>query len=296
MTLQRPPQRHLIVGAGNLGVDIGLRLAGEPGGVNEVVFAGRRQGLDCTDFSALLRLVTPVPYDYIWWCVGGWSVEQFKADAEQGHKVMYAAPRLVAQYAHPRSRLMFFSTDYCAHEEHMARPDLQVQVPTSEYAEVRKDLESFIAKYRRPHTAVFRLGSLYGAHHPQNTFPGKVLARHGAGTARIDIPLNDVTPTSTKWAAAMVCHNRELLVSEEGPKRHHLAPRGNVALRDWAKMLLHGLRGHRAFDETPWVDTARPAATCLGTSWMRQNPHWNEVWGRDYRRELYLPVRAAPNV
>jgi dTDP-4-dehydrorhamnose reductase len=281
--------KHLIIGGGNLGKDLLLELNNPDLGVQPELLTKAR-GFDVTSRDAIEHMASRRP-DTIWYCVGGGSVEENKPDhpdSALNYALNVEVPLLMAERL-PRSiRLVFFSTDYCANEEDPSNPYDHARPVRSRYAMRKLEMEQRLTELGRHQTSVVRVGSLYGTHKPQKCLPYKILAKYGFSREPLRFPVNQVTPTPSRWLAAMLALNFETITGV-GTHIHHCAPKGTVSVKDWALMILLGLREIDFFYRSSnTFDMERPLTSGLGCSFAAI-PHWSELWGTYFNQRWYTP-------
>lgn len=281
--------RHVIIGAGNLGLDIRAEIERQGAGYGAVF--SKRNGFDVTDFASVDRLMKEGEFQTLWYCVGPGGtggVAGTRDNPEYAEQTLFTAPHRILRTAPKSAKLVFFTSDHCAAEEFPDTPPMQNTRPRSEYARLQLRLENSVRNSGREGATVVRLGSLYGYHKPGLTFPGRMLGRFGFRDVAIRLPLNLVTPTATLWAASRLiqCHDK---LFSSGPVFHHLAPSGNVTIRDWATFVLRGLRPAQAFLRSQEYDETLPALSAIGCSVSRPTPHWYDVWCAYFKAAWFTP-------
>lgn len=296
-------KRHAIFGAGNLGLDLHHELRRQLK-VDASLFS-LVNGFDVRDLGAVERVVARGRFDCLWYCVGagGEEVREARVNEPETRYVLSTVPGVISELAPPETALVFFSSLDAAHDETTHDPRRMCLHPRSELAQMRIDLERFIFQRQRPRTAVVRLGSLYGLHKPEQTFPGQVLKHYGFGPRlpeSIKLPHNGTTPTPTLWAAALLISRLDLLFDEQGPKTSHLAPEGQVGYRDWAAFVLDGLRPASVFKRAPWFNPELPLFGGLGCSLSdaryARGSHWLEVWRTYFDQRRFTPIEYRPQL
>lgn len=275
---------HTVIGGGNLGLDLfkELKTAG-----NAVGLLTRTNGWDfrCVD------QLPPIAGDVIWVCVGQGSIAEADKDRHEAEEIYVKAPMaLLERLANPEALVIFFSTDYAADEALPNRADRFNPAPKSLYAALRCTFERDLARLNRDRTVVIRVGSLYGLHKPHRTLPGRLLANLGFAEGKIDLPLNMITPTPTRWLAATLVENFDSLHTRRGVVFHHLAPAGAVSVRDLGRFVLAGLREPKDYDKRERYDESRPRISNLGCSLKGVHvPHWYDLWRTYFRARWFTP-------
>lgn len=280
-----------MIGAGNLGVDLADELR-KIHGILDVNLLSKASGFDVTDPVQMEAMLTSVVYDAIWYAVGFGSVAEAAKYPEMAHLFHVKIPNTIARFADKESKLIFFSSDYAADENQPHRPDIINPTPRSNYAFLKAQMECELIQFDRPNTAIVRVGSLYGLYKPLNTFPGKIIKNFSDSDSWKELPQNSVTPTPTLWAAHMLARNFDLLFSKRGTKAHHCAPRGNVNIRDWGKMILDQSRIDYKLTNRCFYDDQRPIISALGCSFNPHVPHWFDLF-ETYFRPRWFKVNAT---
>lgn len=287
MTTKKPAavkSRHAIIGGGNLGLDLHREISHKAGGLAAVYSKGLN-GFDARDLGEMRRVLAGGHFSNVWYCVGRSSTDSTVDDELKIVNTLLDA-------VDDETRVTVFSCDSAAHELAMSDPSRQVETPRSDVARIKVAVEQSIQDRDRAHTTIVRVSALYGTSYRLRCFPGRLLADFGsASDPRVALPCNLVTPTSTLWLAGLLVDRLDEIHSQWGAKTIHVAPRGNVTVRDWGIMILDGLRSHQDIDrQGSNFDSSRPVVTNLGCSLPggRRAPHWHDVWRRYFHRPLYL--------
>lgn len=293
--------KHLIIGGGNLGLDL-LGEARRRG--HEAILLTKSRGFDCEKMVDLIGAVAKTDYDVLWYCVGGTKVGKAIGSYASSTRINVTMPLVVARVAPRSARLVFFSGEVCADESAPDRPERSNAAPVGHFAQIKLAAEEHILRTERPFTTIVRVGPLYGARKPAETFPGRVLGAFGFNRdSSLEFPANLVTPTPSLWVAAVLIERLQAEVAGPSAKRlaalgpHalpsveivHCAPRGNVSVRDWAVLTLQGLREAHAFAPRQYFDLERPAFAALGCSFATA-PHWHALWRVYFRQALFTPT------
>lgn len=259
---------HIVIGKGNLGMDLAkaLTLRG-----HQVKIFTKSEGFEWPESEPAIRNLDP---SHVWVTAGHGSVNECNADFSGALATHVALPMDLARILPNNVRIGTFSTDYVAHPEVKHREDRAIQVPQTLYAQSKLWMEQGLKNLRRPLIAVFRVGSLYGNHLPEKTFPGRLKAKYPA-PCELNLPDNIVVPTPTWWIAQKIVENLDLCFDRDKLRMHHVAPMGNVTTRGWGQLILgEGYRIHSS-----GIDPLRPAHTGLGCSFDRANKTtWKELW------------------
>lgn len=292
-------KKHLIMGGGNLGIDLKNEILRQSGDRRSVDFLTRVDGFDVRDLSAVRAAAKKEDYAVIWYCVGQGSVPQARDNPEEAKIIYGAAPKAILTSARPETKVVLFSTDYVADEEDPSNPHGICQSFQTEYASIRGQAERLFLGLNRPNTTVIRVGSLYGTHKPENTFPGRILGNFAKESdIRIRLPRNLVTPTPTLWLAAVLVEaylaEANRLFNEQETTIHHCAPNGNVSVWDWGTFVLAGIRETSAFATDKFFDEERPKISALSSDFLPSNWHWNELWKTYFKPEWFMPTESKP--
>lgn len=283
--------KHLILGAGNLGKDLLIELNRMPGACPEILSQSR--GVGFNDYCALFEEIRKRKPSVIWVAVGGGSVPEAKLGADTHPRSRYLneiLPGTLNEDTPEACKIVFFSTDYVADEENPSDPMKSTSAIKSEYAKQKLSMENWIRSQDKTNRAIVRVTSLYGIHKPEKTFPGKILKNFANKKGRLHFPQNHVTPTPTRWLASVLVNNFKDLFKDKGTSIHHCAPKGNLRVRDWAEMVLDGIREKKDFvrvnDSMVQIDVERPYISNLGCSFADVH-HYLELWNIYFKREWF---------
>lgn len=236
--------RHLVLGAGNLGWDLATALGLTS---QEVHIAGRRTGNmpGFFDFQGsdgvkgvtngrpgmtIADLVAIEP-DVIWCTVGAGGPSRDPNYLSTHLNAHVALPMALATAFEGRAtKLIFFSTCYLNKDP---RGDY------SGYAFSKAALEKLIEPMEN--ARVFRVGSLYGAHNPLSTLPGKMLLAC-KGLRTLPGELNLITPTPTAWIAKEMVDNRYWEFFGQIDPGQVVSPNGGLAVHEWIQIILDEIK------------------------------------------------------
>jgi dTDP-4-dehydrorhamnose reductase len=267
--------KHLVIGAGNLGIDLFNQL--KKNGLN-VSTCSRSTGWNIQhlrqrdDFLQYAKT-----FDVVWYCVGFGSIKEAMEDAYGAHQIHLEIP---AQLIAVCPYVVFFSSDYVADERFPKSNDVHASKMRSHYAHLKWRMEC--AVNQSENATAIRVGSLYGSHKPMSTFPGKLLKNMQEKTL-VKLPLNLVTPTSTSWLSEILVQNFDRLYrNPEGQHIHHAAPHGFVTVREWGSMIL----GQPMNNDDTFFDYERPLLSCLDTSFASHQTHWLQRWSEEWNMSL----------
>lgn len=283
--------KHLILGAGNLGKDLLLELNKIEGVCPEILSQSR--GVGFNDYCILFEEIRKRKPSVIWVAVGGGSVPDAKVGSDSHPRSRYLneiLPGTLNEDVPESCKIIFFSTDYVADEENPSDPNKHTSVLKSEYSKQKLGMERWILSQNKNNRAIVRVTSLYGVHKPEKTFPGKILNNYGNAKGYLHFPSNKVTPTPTRWLASVLTQNLDKLFNNKGSSIHHCAPKGNLPVREWAIMVLSGVRDLKDFigrrESTLQIDLERPYISNLGCSFTDVH-HYLELWNVYYKREWF---------
>lgn len=277
---------HLVLGSGNLAQD--LCFSFESRGM-----AYEATGFDIVDCWRSDAFPNLNGYETVWLCTGGRHPEA-KKNYHRSHRHNVDFPRMLMDRSDPDTGLVFFSSADCADPAYPDKPHHRNPNPRNEFAMQKLALEGSVISRDRPRTAVVRLSSLYGAHSPWSTFPGRLLMSDFPEEMYLSFPQNEVTPTPTHWAADRLIEAMDKnLWNISTPTLHHLSPIGSISSHDWAKLIFGDLKSKFAYLERKLWDDSRPRHTQLGTSIWLSGPldYWHHLWEKHFEREAYQVIR-----
>lgn len=271
--------KHLILGAGNLGMDLHRALTREKVKVDILsrsVSSVRGLKLDVEHgttptgkATATLGELAFMDYDVIWNTLGNCGPSDDPVRGVEQMDLHYKFPVLLRR-ACPKARLILFSTHYLNHDPHGMRSAYALSKLAMERA-FENDKLAFVA----------RVGSLYGKQKPMSCLPGKIVAQLLSGHQEIARAAeNRVSPTPTAWLA------RYLLALQ--PWKDHglrnLAPAKMLPVRVWIERIIEETEKQTGFTAkigNSVVDNAYPifsgggvtgeGPTCL-TLWEEYGP------------------------
>lgn len=274
---------HVIIGKGNLGCDLEIELRAVKG--NQVFMLSPSAGFQWPRDHQKLMDLSP---DVVWVTAGSGSVE--KAHTHDGLQSTIEThtylPISLALSLPNKVGLVVFSSDYAASEADPGNPARHNQRARSLYACSKVWMEHGLITLKRSKTAIVRVGSLYGIHFPDRTFPGKIIMKY-PHPCEVQLPANLIAPTPTDWAAGIAAKNMDKLFSSEGTTVHHLAPFGNTNITGFAKRIL----GKDYNIVSKGFDQMRPQFSSLGCSLTNVKSPWHDLWdarARQFRSALSL--------
>lgn len=271
-------EKHLIVGRGNLGLDLELQLR-NAGKHAVAVSVGRALAA-----KAAAEEILAYDADVIWYCIGGYTA------GDQGDEMldrMLTLPVTLARDKGNHRGLVVFSSDYAADERYPELACLRAPTSRSPYAGAKAEMERVLLNGNIPNTLIFRVTTLYGEWHPERTLPGKIIRNHWASTKLARLPWNRVTPTPTAWVAALLAKHAWRLMEPDGCYIHHAAPALNVPVASLAKYVLPERK--LGWSQIEFYDNARPHVSKLGCDFLDSVPDWLTLWKAYFHRERYVP-------
>lgn len=276
--------RHVIIGKGNLGLDLAntARSCG-----NEVYIFTPSENFKLPDSISEIKDLKP---DYIWVTAGFGSVEQCKKEPNGAFDAHVGLPITIVRNFGGDVKIGLFSTDYAADENGMDNPNKINPKPKSVYAITKMCMESCVKMMNRPNVTVFRVASLYGSHFPERTFPGKLLAKFKE-PCEVALPQNFITPTPTSWIAEIIMSSLSLVFSPVGPMFHNCAATGGTTVMNFGRKIL----GDAFTYNSKGMDWERPAYSNMGCSFT-QAPNWEQLWEANrcsFLKSLPSPVDAV---
>lgn len=274
---------HLVTGSGNLGCALVFGLQNRGFDVVHIPFDLVDSWTE-DDFPDLKDMTV------IWHCTGGRHREARK-DQKRSFRHNVELPRIFMERSPYTTRLVFFSTLECAHQEYPARPHMRNPDPQSEYVRQKLMMEGLIMARNRPYSAYVRLGALYGEYQPHQTFPGRLLREEWKESAALSLPMNEVVPTPVDWVAdALIRGMDRNLWNPSTYTCHHLAPLGSISAFDWAKVVFgQGRAGSGFFEKVTW-DHTRPRIQLGGSSIDVIDEHWSTLWAKYFQPEAYQRI------
>jgi len=252
-----------------------------------------KKGEDVTTLSRVkgFRYPTSVdgivtePWDHVWVTIGAGSVDEAIKDYTAFSDLHVRLVMELAQKLPSQIKLHVFSSDYVANESEPGDPKIAVEAPLSLYAYSKLHMEQLLLKQNRPNTYIYRVGSLYGIRKPKNCFPYKLL-KNNPDPCSLTIPLNKVTPTSTRWLATILLENYKHLPAKKTVV-YHVAPKGNTHLHEWAQLILG-----KGYDVVPGgEDPNRPRVSELGCTLpdpYRFEETWKTLWDESWEENVKI--------
>lgn len=244
--------RHLIIGKGNLGLDLRQALSARG---DMVVISGRGEA-------------DHIDHDFIWVTAGYGSIDKCKENPLEAFNSHVLLPLEVCKKANPETKIVCFSTDYAIGE------------PLSLYATTKASMEVALKTFRPWNTSVVRVCSLYGEHFPERTFPGRLLRKY-PNPCEVTLPPNLTTPTPTSWIARVLADN--LFAFGGNFKIVHCAPVGNLSIAHWGQLVL----GDKYQISLSDYDRTRPLNSNLGCS-FGSGETCASLWQKHFNREVYV--------
>lgn len=199
--------KHLIIGKGNLGMDLALQIRAE-GSEARIVARGE-------------AMPHAHGIDYVW-CAAGSGGPKPQISVDQWRDLTVLPLQMLERY--PTANHVFFSSHYLNNDPQGHRSD---------YAAAKAALEAL--GHRRKNVKVVRIGSLYGLHQPERTFPFKLLKNLTSDQCphHIEIPQNRVTPTPTDWLAKKLVGEYSKIIHGQT-----VGPSGATSVASWAREVM----------------------------------------------------------
>lgn len=237
--------RHVIIGKGNLGLDLNLALMNAG---NQTRVLTQSEGFRWPESISEILEFQP---DYVWVTAGAGSVEQCKSNPTHAIATHITMPVELAMKLPSNIKVGVFSTDYACDELEPGNPNKYTARPKSFYACTKISMEIMLRQMNRPNVTIFRVSNLYGAHCPDKTFPGKLLKKYPSPCV-VELPQNWVVPTPTWWIAENIVKYLGKAFSERDTLSHHLAPESGMTVTQWGRKVLgdaHEIKS-KGFDDT----------------------------------------------
>lgn len=255
---------HIVLGSGNLGKHLSEQF--------NCPVVSKSSGHDFMgDLNREVQRLKGYKFEYLWCTVGAGSVGEAKKNFHPFVQLHLSLP-VALNEAFPDAKIITFSSDYVACPFQPEDPNLSA--PMSLYAYSKSWMEDYIRMANNDNIRAIRVGSLYGNHKPQTTFPGRLRARYPS-PQEVSLPPNQVTPTPTKWLASVLSENYSKLF--EGNLRiHHLAPEDPIQILKWGQWVL----GKKYSYKTSPPDFERPQVSNLQNTLGLVAPSCEELWSK----------------
>lgn len=236
--------KHIIVGNGNLGTEIGISLSNQRGlSDDDITYINSRSGFDPDrDIPILGRQNV----ECVWIAAGGMSIEGVKMDFAKGYQTFVDMPSKWIKLLPHHIKLVLFTSDY-AYE-----PTL------SKYAELKATMDSLVHEYNRPNTCLVQVSSLYGRIYPERCFPGRIILA-AMNQPEITLPINKVTPTPCDFVAENLVKRLPNIFDSKQTMRLNMAPKGSISTFGWGQLVL---QDHRKISARGY-DPERPQSSHL---------------------------------
>lgn len=265
--------RHVIIGRGNLGLDLQAALQKEG---HEVTLLTASGGFRCPESIPDVVALQP---NYVWVTAGHGSVEQVKRDFPGAMNTHVALPVALMNALPASCKLGLFSTDYVADEKNPSNPFYINPAPRSLYAYTKAWMEQVVRGSRRGNTTIFRVGSLYGNHIPEKTFPGKLKVNFPT-PCLVELPINMVCPTPTHWIAEVIAERMIWAFDDSKVITHHVAPIDGVTLTQFGSLIL----GPDYEVRSKGIDQSRPPVSGLSCTFQKHRVTWRHLWDQHLAR------------
>lgn len=257
---------HVIVGKGNLGIDLKLALTAAG---HRAVILTRSAGFKWPESYPDLMDLAPT---HVWVTAGYGSVFECAANFTGALATHTAMPIELARNLPEKIKVGLFSTDYVADPYFPDQEQAFDPEPKTFYALSKLWMEHAAQMLERPNLSVFRICSLYGQHYPEKTFPGKLLARYSR-PGSFSLPENEVCPTPTWWIAQTLVSELDVAFIDE-PKIYHLAPSGSTTTLEWGRRIM----GPEYEISSSGLDPLRPFKSGLRSSFEIAPINWLHLW------------------
>lgn len=257
---------HVIIGKGNIGLDLYKQIKSLG---HKARIMTKSDGFEWPESLPAIMVLQP---DYIWVCAGAGSISEAKHDFHNSMNTHAIMPIEICQRVPEQVKVIMFSSDYAADEDHPDQPHLINEKPKSLYALSKVTLEKSFKLLNRPNACVIRVGTVYGAHFIEKCLPGKLKNKFPV-PCKVDLPMNVVVPTPSVWIAETLLRNIDRLFVKPG-QIHHVAPTGKVTVHSWGKMIL----GEKYQVDSKGFDPERPLCSNLQNSLDPQAPDWKDLW------------------
>jgi hypothetical protein len=182
-------QKHLVIGLGNLGMDLEIALKEVGHDVTTFTCPDITNG---TTIDNLMYLLQSNTFVKIWYCIGGGSVEAADKNYEQMNRIHVDVPVIIMSSMGSQAKLALFSSDY-------------VFGPNTNYAQIKRSMEQTFINHKQ--VEIYRVTCLYGFHQPEKSLFYKILKNHFANGGTRSAASNVVAPTNTLWLARKLVPN-----------------------------------------------------------------------------------------
>lgn len=183
--------KHLVIGLGNLGMDIfnALKLQG-----NEVSALAPKEIHKRPSWTEVAKAASL--YDFVWYCIGGGSIEETKRHPIIMERIHVMIPYQISMWLKEDARLILFSSDYA------------LDSSLSTYAKLKSKMEKQFNNH--DNVIIFRVNCLYGFHQPEKSIFWKLLKSRYLNLDHFSISDIMVSPTNTKTLARFLCQSQIL--------------------------------------------------------------------------------------
>lgn len=270
--------KHIIVGNGNLGLEIGIALANQRGvSEDDVMYINTKSDFDA--YRDIPKLCKKFNIECVWIAAGGMSVSQVKQDFTKGYETFVEMPTLWMDLLPQPINLILFTSDY-AYE-----PNL------SKYAELKALMDMKVSEKNRPNTCLVQVCSLYGRIYPEKCFPGRIITA-AKEQETIALPLNKVSPTPCDYVAENLVRSFPKIFDHSQSMRLNMAPKGSISTFGWGQLIL---QNHRNVVPSGY-DNERPRISHLDNyacpyTWIQL---WNQrsSWFDNMKQQLQPLVKT----
>lgn len=255
--------KHVVIGGGNLGLDIMQHGWGRDN-YELKVFTLKRGFKYPTSLDPVLDEMP----DHVWVTAGAGSVDRAKLNFTPFADLHIRLVMELAQKLPDHTWLHTFSTNYATDS-------------TSLYSISKRTMEELLESYGRKHSRVYRVQSLYGWHKPMKTFPYKLMKNHPQ-PGRLTLPPNEIVPTPTSWLAKTLLDNLDKLTKYPYHNVFSLAPNDKTTACEWAQLIL----GDKYEVEPGDYDKDRPINTFSGCDILDNVETWRDLWDSNWNNQL----------
>lgn len=264
--------RHVIIGKGNLGMDLYLALK-QMG--HKACVKSKSSGFLWPDSLPDLLAENPT---HVWVTAGAGSVEQCQQNPGRAIDTHVRLPLELCARLPREVKICLFSTDYVADENKIKDPLARRSQPQSFYALTKLMMEMGVQQLQRPRIAVVRVGSLYGVHFYERTLPGRLETAFPEPSI-VSLPMNHIGPTPTSYIARVLAANQARVFLDWGPTFHHLGPSVGMTVLKFGQLVLGGKHTYQA----KALDSNRPYFSEIGNSITGEQISAEELWMGSWR-------------
>lgn len=281
---------HLILGSGNLGIDLGtwLRTIGHKvikttrnGGDESNTWNYPKDGMD-----RLWPIVEENKIDIIWNCIGCGSVELGEEHfTSQFMMSVGLTERLLSTFT--EQNVICFDSNYSNR-------------PISKYGLNKKFQRQLVEHHWKKNKFKcfnIMIESLYGTYYPEKCLPLKIVA-NAIKHEKIGCHYNHICPTPTDWLGEQLAKGLDAILKNENPNIR-IKPRGSVSTSEFARTVLDMAGMIEIPVNEMGKDKWRPEVTeqegFHPLLLSRDTATWQELLmeRRSYYKDLFLNVRQV---